>query len=209
MAKLGKRTRAAREAFAGKDNLSVEEAVALVKGNANAKFDETVEIAMNLGRRSAPCRPDGPRRRQPAQRHRQDRARGGLRPRRQGRRGRGGRGRHRRRRGPDGDHPGRQDRLRPLHRHPRHDADRRPSGQGPGPAQPDAEPQGRHRDHGREGGRRGGQGRPGAVQGREGRRRSMPASARRPSTRPSWSRTCAPSSMRCRRPSRRAPRAPT
>ncbi|UWQ49333.1 50S ribosomal protein L1 [Leisingera caerulea] len=49
MAKLGKRTRAAREAFAGKDNLSVEEAVALIKANANAKFDETVEIAMNLG----------------------------------------------------------------------------------------------------------------------------------------------------------------
>lgn len=49
MAKLGKRTAAAREAFAGKENLSVEDAVALVKGNANAKFDETIEIAMALG----------------------------------------------------------------------------------------------------------------------------------------------------------------
>jgi large subunit ribosomal protein L1 len=49
MAKLGKRTKSAREAFAGKSNLSVEEAVALVKGNAKAKFDETVEISMNLG----------------------------------------------------------------------------------------------------------------------------------------------------------------
>jgi large subunit ribosomal protein L1 len=49
MAKIGKRTRAQREAFAGKENLSVEEAVALIKANANAKFDETVEIAMNLG----------------------------------------------------------------------------------------------------------------------------------------------------------------
>jgi large subunit ribosomal protein L1 len=49
MAKVGKRTAAARAAFAGKENLSVEEAVALVKGNANAKFDETVEISMNLG----------------------------------------------------------------------------------------------------------------------------------------------------------------
>ncbi len=49
MAKLGKRTRAAREAFAGKENLSVEEAVALIKANATTKFDETVEIAMNLG----------------------------------------------------------------------------------------------------------------------------------------------------------------
>ena len=49
MAKLGKRTRNAREAFAGKDNVSVEDAVALVKGSANAKFDETVEVAVNLG----------------------------------------------------------------------------------------------------------------------------------------------------------------
>ncbi|MHC0054335.1 50S ribosomal protein L1 [Actibacterium sp. D379-3] len=49
MAKYGKRTRAAREAFAGKAELSVEEAVALVKGNAKSKFDETVEIALNLG----------------------------------------------------------------------------------------------------------------------------------------------------------------
>ncbi|WP_264212165.1 50S ribosomal protein L1 [Leisingera thetidis] len=49
MAKLGKRTRAAREAVAGKENLSVEEAVALIKANATSKFDETVEIAMNLG----------------------------------------------------------------------------------------------------------------------------------------------------------------
>ncbi|WP_460272598.1 50S ribosomal protein L1 [Celeribacter sp. ULVN23_4] len=49
MAKLGKRTAAAREAFAGKDNVSVEEAVALIKANATAKFDETIEIALNLG----------------------------------------------------------------------------------------------------------------------------------------------------------------
>ena len=49
MAKLGKRTKAAREAFAGKDNVTVEEAVSLIKGNASAKFDESVEIAMNLG----------------------------------------------------------------------------------------------------------------------------------------------------------------
>ncbi|SLN57810.1 50S ribosomal protein L1 [Ruegeria meonggei] len=49
MAKLGKRTRTAREAFAGKTELSVEEAVALVKAHATSKFDETVEIALNLG----------------------------------------------------------------------------------------------------------------------------------------------------------------
>ena len=45
----GKRTVAAREQFAGKRDVTVEEAVALVKNNAKAKFDETVEIAMNLG----------------------------------------------------------------------------------------------------------------------------------------------------------------
>ncbi len=49
MAKLGKRTKAAREAFAGKEDISVEDAVALVKANASAKFDETLEIALNLG----------------------------------------------------------------------------------------------------------------------------------------------------------------
>ena len=49
MAKLGKRTRAAREAFAGKSLVTVEEAVSLIKSNATAKFDETVEIAMTLG----------------------------------------------------------------------------------------------------------------------------------------------------------------
>ena len=49
MAKLGKRTKAARDAFVGKANVTVEEAVSLVKGAAKAKFDETVEIAMNLG----------------------------------------------------------------------------------------------------------------------------------------------------------------
>ena len=49
MAKLGKRTRSARDAFAGKSDLSVEDAVNLVKGSATAKFDETVEVAINLG----------------------------------------------------------------------------------------------------------------------------------------------------------------
>ncbi|MBB3711124.1 large subunit ribosomal protein L1 [Limimaricola variabilis] len=49
MAKIGKRTRAAREAFAGKDNVQLSEAVSLIKANATAKFDETIEISMNLG----------------------------------------------------------------------------------------------------------------------------------------------------------------
>ena len=49
MAKLGKRTQAIRAATAGKENLSIEDAVSLVKSNAQAKFDETIEIAVNLG----------------------------------------------------------------------------------------------------------------------------------------------------------------
>ncbi len=49
MAKLGKRSTAARAAFEGKSNLSVEDAVKLIKSAASAKFDETLEIAMNLG----------------------------------------------------------------------------------------------------------------------------------------------------------------
>src|SRR5437764_9511566 len=48
MAKLSKRQKAFsavdRERFYG-----VDEAIALVKGNASAKFDETVEVALNLG----------------------------------------------------------------------------------------------------------------------------------------------------------------
>ena len=49
MAKLAKRTAAARKAVEGKSNLAVDEAVRLIKANATAKFDETLEIAMNLG----------------------------------------------------------------------------------------------------------------------------------------------------------------
>ena len=49
MRKVCKRTKKAMEAFSGKSNVSIEEAVKLVKSNATAKFDETIEIAMNLG----------------------------------------------------------------------------------------------------------------------------------------------------------------
>jgi len=49
MAKYGKRTTSARAAFQGKSDVTVEEAVALVKAHATAKFDETIEIAMVLG----------------------------------------------------------------------------------------------------------------------------------------------------------------
>jgi large subunit ribosomal protein L1 len=49
MGKVGKRTKKSLEAFSGKSNVTIEEAVKLVKSNATSKFDETIEIAMNLG----------------------------------------------------------------------------------------------------------------------------------------------------------------
>ncbi|MCF6293073.1 MAG: 50S ribosomal protein L1 [Robiginitomaculum sp.] len=48
MAKSGKRVAKARSSVDRKKLYSVDEAVALVKSNATAKFDETIEIAMNL-----------------------------------------------------------------------------------------------------------------------------------------------------------------
>lgn len=49
MPKIGKRIRAAREATDNVAAHSVADAVKSVKANATAKFDETIEIAMNLG----------------------------------------------------------------------------------------------------------------------------------------------------------------
>ena len=49
MAKIARRVAKAEAAFAGKTNISIEDAVKLIKGSASAKFDETLEIAMNLG----------------------------------------------------------------------------------------------------------------------------------------------------------------
>ncbi len=49
MAKAGKRVRAARETVDVSKQYSLDEAVKLVKGAASAKFDETVDVAMNLG----------------------------------------------------------------------------------------------------------------------------------------------------------------
>jgi large subunit ribosomal protein L1 len=49
MAKLGKRTTSIREGVDASKAYSIEEAVKMVKARAKAKFDETIEIAMNLG----------------------------------------------------------------------------------------------------------------------------------------------------------------
>lgn len=49
MAKEGKRNRKSRESLDRHAQYSIEEAVKLIKQMATTKFDETVEIAMNLG----------------------------------------------------------------------------------------------------------------------------------------------------------------
>lgn len=49
MAKQGKRLRAIYEGFDREKVVGLDEAIRLVKANAKAKFDETVEISMNLG----------------------------------------------------------------------------------------------------------------------------------------------------------------
>lgn len=49
MAKIGKRTRSGREGIDPENLYSLEEALKLVKDRAKAKFDETVEFAINLG----------------------------------------------------------------------------------------------------------------------------------------------------------------
>ena len=49
MARVGKRYKAAKEAVGNNTQYVPAEAVKLVKANAQAKFDETIEIALNLG----------------------------------------------------------------------------------------------------------------------------------------------------------------
>jgi large subunit ribosomal protein L1 len=49
MAHVGKRIRKAREAVERTKLYAVDEAIKLVKANASAKFDESVELALNLG----------------------------------------------------------------------------------------------------------------------------------------------------------------
>ena len=49
MAKTSKKLKAAYEAVDRNKAYPLAEAVSLVKGNASSKFDETIEIAMNLG----------------------------------------------------------------------------------------------------------------------------------------------------------------
>src|SRR5215468_472643 len=49
MTKLAKRVKATREGIDRVKLYPLDEAVKMVKDRANAKFDETIEVAMNLG----------------------------------------------------------------------------------------------------------------------------------------------------------------
>jgi large subunit ribosomal protein L1 len=49
MSKIGKRTLKAREGVDPAKSYALDDAVKLVKARATAKFDETIEVAMNLG----------------------------------------------------------------------------------------------------------------------------------------------------------------
>ncbi len=81
---VGKKLAKAREGIDREHLYSLTEAVKMVKERVSAKFDETIEIAMNLGVDPRPRRPDGPRRRHPAERHRPHLARRRVRARREG-----------------------------------------------------------------------------------------------------------------------------
>ena len=128
---MSKRMKAVNAAVDTDKTYALAEAIALVKDNAKAKFDETIEIAMNLGVdprhadqmvRGVIGMPNGTGKTvRVAVFARGPKADEAKRRRR----------RHRGRRRPRRLRPGRQDRVRPLHRHARHDGPRRPSRQNP------------------------------------------------------------------------------
>ena len=131
MAKAGKRIRKVREGIDREKLYPLADAVKMVKERAVAKFDETIEVALNLGVdprhadqmvRGVANLPNGSGR---------IGARGGLRPRRSGRGGEEGGRRHRRGGGSGGDGAEGRDQFRPLHRDARHDAARRPARKDP------------------------------------------------------------------------------
>ena len=49
MGRIGKKYAKSKENFGDLSNVSLDEAVELIKNNASAKFDETIDIAINLG----------------------------------------------------------------------------------------------------------------------------------------------------------------
>ena len=141
-------------------------------------------------RRPPPRRPDGPRHRRPAARHRQGRPRRRLRPGREGPGGAARRRRRGRRRGPGQEDRGRLARVRRrARRRPTSMGHGRPARPDPRPPRPDAEPQVRH-DHVRPRPRHPRGQVAAASSSRSTRARSSTSrSARRASSRTSWPRT--------------------
>ena len=185
MSKPGKRNRKIREGIDREQLYPLADAVKMVKERAVAKFDETIEVAINLG--------VDPRHADQMVRGVANLPNGSGRTARVAVFARGDQAEEAKAAGADivgaedlveqvqkGD-----DRLRPLHRDARHDAARRPARKDSRPARPDAEPEGRHRDQRRDAG---GHATPRAA-------RSSSASRRRAS--------CRPASARRRSPQRR------
>ena len=209
MPKIAKKQQAAREQVDRAKKYTLDEACALVKKAAPAKFDETVDLAVRLGVnprhadqmvRGAVVLPHGTGQALRVARLRQGRE--GARRREQpaptswARRTRG-------------QGPGRLHGLRPRDRHARHDGPGRQARAHPRPARPHAQPQGRHRHVRREDGRLA---RPRRARSSTASRRpasSTPASARSRSTSRRSSPTPTRSSRRSSAPSRRRRRAST
>ena len=115
----GKRGKKARQGIDRNAFYDSTKAVKLVKTGATAKFDETVEVAINLG--VDPRQSDQNVRGVVQLPHGTGKS-AARRRLRQGRQGQGGQGRgrgYRRRRGSGREGAGRPDRFRPLHRHAR------------------------------------------------------------------------------------------
>ena len=123
----GKRINKAREGIDRDKFYAIEDAVKLVKERAKAKFDETIEVAMNLG--------VDPRHADQMVRGVVNLPNGSGRTMRVGVFARGAKAEEAKAAGADVDRRGRsgregqqrRDRFRPLYRHPRHDAAGRPS----------------------------------------------------------------------------------
>ncbi len=209
MTNLGKRTTKVREGIDREKLYSIDEAVKMIKDRAKAKFDETIEIAMNLG---------------VDPRHADQMVRGVVllpngtgRTMRVGVFARGAKADEARAAGADV--VGAEDLVEKV-QGGTIDFDRciatpdlmplvGPARQGARAPRHDAESEGRHRDDGRHRCGQGRQGRLGRVPGREGRHR---AGRRRQGVvrrREARCRTSRHSPTRCRRRSPRAPRAPS
>ena len=172
MSNTGKRLKAAREGVDREKAYALDEAVKVVKSRAKAKFDETVEVAMNLG--------VDPKHADQMVRGVCNLPNGSGRTQRVAVFAKGAKAEEAKAAGADvvgaedlveqvvqGHHQ-----LRPLHRHARHDGSGGPARQGAGSARPDAEPARRHGDDGCHVGGQGRQGRCGRVPRREGRHRA-------------------------------------